>query len=482
MSKKKLVADVSKYGIGNIANSILMVLKGIVIANVLGPALYGVWSTLQVILNWSEMAQLGIKSTMLRERTLLLGKGDRKKADVVRDASFSSALVLAFLFALAVIIGSFVLPLPPLLVVTSWGIALASIVFQLYSTLSILMRSDEKFSSLGKGTVLLGASGLVLTIALAIPFGIWGVIAAFILSASAVVLYFKRCGAWFRFRFDFAEAKHLVLAGLPLFAFATLVTLLLTLDKVLIAAFLNMEQVGYYTMGAVICTLLNILPSSLTDVVYPRTLKRLGESGSHESVARHALLPNILLAYLLPFAVGGVYMAVPLIIRFIAPGYMPAIEVTRILVLGAFFYMLYYAPSSFLIAVRREKSAIAGAAIALAVSIVVNVVMLLGGYGINGVAIGSAIGYFVLVAMMTATLLPLYPRENALHYFAKLVMPFAWLVGSILITNVVLGDGISIMLTVERLALLFVLLLPLAYLAEKETRAFSELKAMLGGK
>ncbi|MFC2175112.1 polysaccharide biosynthesis C-terminal domain-containing protein [archaeon] len=480
MSRKDLIADTSKYGTSMLVNNILMMIRGIIVANVLGPGMYGVWSTLHVILNWGEMSHIGLRSALMRESAFLIGKGDTKKADFVRDVAFSTMLLFSAAFAIAVIIGSLVFELPELLVTTSWAIALGAILLQLYSALTVLMRSQGDFSGVSKGITLLGVLTFVLTLAFIFPFGLWGAIAALLVSYLVVIIYLKKWhGVGFTLRLDFKEAKRLIKVGLPLFFLSSSLVALRTIDKVIIAGFLNMEQVGYYTVGIVVISFLYFIPSSFVDVVYQRTLKRLGETGSSSGVKKHAVLPNLFLAYLMPFFIAAVYMTAPLAIRFIAPAYIPGIDAMRILVLGAFFYSLYFSPGNFLIAIRKEKVAMVGIAIALATNIVINYFMVTNGYGIEGVAFGTLVSYFILAAITSFSSISTYPEKSAAKYLANLFFPFLWLAAAITVTTLVIGDGIGIILTAQRLALSLILLAPLAYLGEKQTGALSDVKAFV---
>lgn len=481
--KKKLITDVSKYGSSTILSQIIKVVKGIIIANVLGPAYYGIWSTLQVILNWGEMSHLGLKDALMVERPLLLGAKKRKEANMIRDIAISTTLLISSLFAIGVIIASIVFKFPPLLLQTSWVIAVVSIFFQLYSSLSVLIRTEEKFGGLSKGILLLSVAGLVLTLIFIFPFGLWGVIAAFFLAHLLVIFYFKKkYDTWFKLRFNTEKAKALLKIGIGLFILSSMMVLLRTVDKAIIAWFLNMEQVGFYSIGVVISSFLYLFPSAIIDVIYPRMLIRLGETNSTTKVKRHALLPNIFLSHILPFIIGVVYMLVPLVIRFITPQYISAIGTSRILLLGAFFFSLYFSPVRVLIAVKKYKLAIAGALFALLVNIVVNYFMVTNGYGIDGVAMGTLFSYVLLSSVMIISLMTIYPKQNATKYIINLFYPFIWLLAAVFITDTVFSDGISIMITAKRLVLSMIVMLPLAYIAEKQTKAFSEVWSVITGK
>ena len=480
MPKAKLVTDVSKYGSGLLISRLIGIAKGIVIANVLGPAHYGVWGILQMFLNWGEMSHLGLKNAMMRERTLLLGAKKINEANLVRDVAISTTLIFTSLFSLGIVIASIVFHFPPLLLQTSWAIALVSLFFQLYSSLSVLMRSEERFGGLSKAITLSASVGLAITLLLIFTFDIWGAIIASFLAQLVGILYLtKQHMQKFRFRVNINKAKELLGMGLGLFVLGSMIIMLRSVDKAIVAAFLNMKQVGFYTMGVVISSVLYLFPSSFVDVVFPRTLMRIGETNSLEEVKKHVLVPNIFLSHTMPFLIVGGYMFIPLVIQLIAPSYLSSIGTTQILLLASFFFSLYFSPVRSLIAMKKERLAIAGALFALLMNVGVNYYAVMVGYGIEGVAIGTLLSYMILALIMLALLLANYPEQSALKYIANLLYPFFWLVLVIIIVDMLFGKGISIMLTAQRFTLSMILMAPLLYLVEKQTSAISEALSIL---
>ena len=77
----------------------------LVLPKILGPAGYGVWVTLLLIVYYSPIFALGTVEALLREYPYYAGKGDRASARGIEDAVFTSILAAScFLIVLSTMI------------------------------------------------------------------------------------------------------------------------------------------------------------------------------------------------------------------------------------------------------------------------------------------------------------------------------------------------------------------------------------------
>ena len=118
------------------------------------------------------------------------------------------------------------------------------------------------------------------------------------------------------------------------------------------------------------------------------------------------------LALLVPILIGGLYMALPLLVRVFLPEYVQGIDAARILLVGLFFYAVTGMPGNMLVTVNRQLlrlGILLGTAFA---NLGLGYGALRLGYGIVGVAVASSIGYLIYFSVSCVAAMR-YARASA---------------------------------------------------------------------
>jgi O-antigen/teichoic acid export membrane protein len=170
-----------------------------------------------------------------------------------------------------------------------------------------------------------------------------------------------------------------------------------------------------------------------SQVLYPRITYRFGQSGRDVAALRSfVLMPPVLLACLLPVAIGPLYFVLPLAITLFLPAYVPSITATRIAVIGIFFYSILGLTDYFLVTIGKLKQYAIFGCIALVLKLAFSYLSLRLGYGIVGVAFsGTLLTYFIYSSVVIGYALSHYTRAGRdwYRYFLRLWLPFAYMLG-----------------------------------------------------
>ena len=93
--KKKVVKDYLSVTGANVLLQPLNIIKGFVVAGVLGPENYGILKSIEIIPMLSKFGSLGFKAVANREISHALGAGDKETAQKYRDTNYTAEFILA---------------------------------------------------------------------------------------------------------------------------------------------------------------------------------------------------------------------------------------------------------------------------------------------------------------------------------------------------------------------------------------------------
>ncbi|MCX7428317.1 MAG: oligosaccharide flippase family protein [Planctomycetia bacterium] len=398
----------------------------------LGPAEMGVWQAVKLLLSYGNYANLGISKGAARELTIARGSGNMAAALQGLNLAFTVNTLTSLLYA-AVLVGAGV-----------WigvrgddgwsgGWPLGLIAAGLLAVLSrhvtfhvTILRSQQAF----KVTSQLSILEAVLTLSAAVGatwcFGLIGLYAGtltVLLGSLAFVVAYR--GADLDWAWNLAEIRRLTVIGGPILLTGTVSSLFYSLDKLMILAYLSDRefQLGCYSLALMVTAQLLGLGNMFSTVMGPRYGETFGQSGSRREVARLAARASELqaAAMSLPGAL-AIVVAPPVLARML-PDYRAGLAPIVWLVPGAIALAVALPASQYLIAVARERTALAAVSLATCLAALGNHVALAGGHGLVGVAMATSaayVAYWILV-MGASLWRELAPRER-LRYMAMLAL------------------------------------------------------------
>jgi len=212
--------------------------------------------------------------------------------------------------------------------------------------------------------------------------------------------------------------------GIPLFIYVIFEHIFRTIDRLMIANWLERQDLGYFTLAYSFAASTFVLLSAFTYLAYPDFLRayQLASNDKKEKVRvfnsfkRHTGTIN---AAALGLGILGMISIDPIITYFL-PQYERSIGIYRILMLGMLAQRATIFSGTFLLANRHQKLLVGLAAVSIPVAVGLNLIAINFGWGVEGIAVGSAVALtfygFLVVSAALHTINGLHLRSLGTLY------------------------------------------------------------------
>jgi O-antigen/teichoic acid export membrane protein len=321
---------------GNVLSSVLRTVGGVLQARFVTVPMMGLFCTLNLVLEYGLMAQLGVFNGLNRELPYFSGKGDHRRINELAATAQAWGIVVSSLVALGM------LPLAVWYAVcgdmwrtVGWTFNVLFTFFCFYSSqpisyLQVTYRTGHDFAHLAFVGVVQNALGLVLVL-LVVWFNFYGMCLRSLITA-AVAAYLLHHWRPVRVgpKWNTAHLKHLMIIGLPIYGVGLLYywwTLLLS--KTLVVAYLGESGLGLYYVVITAVGMIELLPAAVSQVVYPRMAEHYGRTGTLRAIVRMAVKPILLTAVgMIPIIATAWWLVEPAM-RWVLPQYVDAVPAIR---------------------------------------------------------------------------------------------------------------------------------------------------------
>ncbi len=350
---------------GNVAAMGIRLVSGVLLGRLVPPATLGLFNGIGLSLRYAPFLQLGILDGLYRELPYYIGRGDRKRAEELASAAQAWALTVGIAYAaVLVVIGLWHLARSEFWMAAGWLTnAVQAIVFY-YKTyyLQVTYRTSQDFSRLAFVGVVESVASLVLLLAVA-WLNYYGLcVRALLVSAVSTGLLFYWRPLRVAPKWGYAHMKYLLRIGLPIFSVGQLYSFWAVLNSTLVLKFAGVEGMGLYTMVLMADTSLEIIPTAVSQVVYPRMAEHYGRTHRVEDMIRIAWKPMILTALGLIPVIAIAWHVIDPAVRLVIPAYEKAIPAMQWIIFLPLIKSFYPLASIYQV-VRRQD--IYGAALAV---------------------------------------------------------------------------------------------------------------------
>jgi O-antigen/teichoic acid export membrane protein len=393
----QLQDHILRYAGANTVRQGLGLITSFLRPKLLGPELFGLWSLLAALPLLAGNLHLGARSHLRYEIARLKSSGDEATlARLMGTVRLWSLLPSLFLAAGLVVAGLW--PGRD----DAMGTALVASALVVLATWALehhmgLLKGLERYPLIAAGNVVRALLLLILTVVLIPLWGLAGAFAALIISLGGTALFIRlkhtppRHGS-----FDATLLIQSLKQGFPVLAMGLVPMLLRVQDRVLVGANLEPRELGYYGLGAMILGALLNLPGVSREVMEPRLMARVGQEPPEGLLDEFYHRPLIFTAWGMPLLLGPVWILLPLLLTLFLPSFLPALESTRLLILGGFFLALSYPSRGVIVAYRRQVRAALLCAVAIPMHVVLALLLLQQGWGIEGVAVAGMVAFAML--------------------------------------------------------------------------------------
>ena len=490
-NKLQILKDIGGYSVSAIVSQALGLIAGFWVARLLGPSDFGIWNAVSLVLVYGAYLEFGVLSAMGRDLPFCHGQGDLVKAAAIEGAARQTTIFGAFVAALLVFAFSLLPNHSSMMARGLQAMAVVLILQQVYTYHRILLRSYNQFREISQQQVLFAIVNSGLAILFVVFLGLGGRLIAAILAQAAIVLYAIRRNPWRPVpKFDSHVTWSLMRVGMPIIISGFILSLLTTVDRLMVITFLDEKQLGYIGIALLIAGVVSLIPGMTIQVLVPRINYEYGNSGKNvEALRAFVLTPPAILSALLPILIGSIYLSLPFVIGVFLPAYTQAITAMRIIIVGIFFYCILGMTDVFLITIGKLKQYALFGCVALLLNIILDYLFLQWGYGIEGIALGGTlITYFFYSCIVIGYALYHYTKRlgDWVRFFLKLWLPFIYMIALLwfveMAVNYMMPSASKTGLLFSTIAkLLFYILccLPLIYLVFRELKLdFSKLSLM----
>jgi O-antigen/teichoic acid export membrane protein len=448
---------VAAYGLSRGTTELLLALRSILLAALLGPAAFGSWALLRLGMRYTLLAGLGV----FRGLELELLHADARETGRPQDLPAATALgfillVGGTLSALAIALSFGINDSHDRLLLRGFAVAsLAELVYG-YAMVYTRVRTDLRRFAILETSI--AALHIVLAVSLA---RVWGLAGALGGLATANLIGIAVAARWVTFRPALAMGplRRLLEVGLPVTLTSCVGILLVTSDRWVVTFWGGPVMLGYYAFGASATAGATALALVIRTVVVRQVYGETFSAGAATALRAH--LERVLLPFarLLPPALGAMALIVGPLVALILPGYTEAIGPARLFLLaGAAIGLVNLAAMGAVAAGQQRRLPVyAGSALALTVGL--SILALMVEAGLEGVAAAAFAGHF----LYAAGVLRLIAREAGIPHAGRFVLrtllPLAWCALAVGVASRLASDH-SIGSTLVGLGVFLLLMLP----------------------
>ena len=363
----------------------------ILCARLAGPSDWGFWMLLNTVLVYSYIADFGVVNGMNRDIALFRGRGDRAQVKKIVNTSKSLVLCTSVLCALAAAGFAFTRQ-DSQQRISLLIFALLLLFYKLFNFAQVYSMAHDDFARVTKANFCLAAVTipcLLLVFVWGLPGFLWAQVLSF---AVGGCLYIAPFTGNFRWGLDRAELVRLAMGGLPIAAVGFAATLITSIDRWMVAAFLGVRSVGHYSLVVLAWSTISLVPQIVASRMYPRLAEAWGRTGELRVVA--GLLKEstwVGLALTAPVVLAMETVVPPMVTRFL-PAYSEGIPAMRIAALGFLFQAVTSCYSNIFNVVAKQQYMLAAQAVAAIATVAVTAGLLALGWGLEGAAIGATFG------------------------------------------------------------------------------------------
>lgn len=381
-------------------SALVSFVTGVWMRNILGPAVFGVWIIFSMILTYGYYMNLGILDGFSRDVPRLLGEKKYGQVQRVRNVVFTWMLSSTCLVIAAVII---IIMLP----ISRFEMVLGIIAILLVPLQNMtlfhnhLFLTTQQFSIVAIIQLIIGSVQYVLMAIFAIVWGIYGIFLGILVGNVMAILYSRMKLTYkLHIKWDWNTLKEMLSYGVLITLIGILLSVLTTLDRLIVFVFFGPNAVGYYGLISLVYQGIMVLPGVFHKVMYPKISHNYGEFGEKRKLKTIVVNSSIYLSYFSPILLGLLYIVFPSFVHLFMPQYVAGTEATKIVVIGMFSILWGALYAQYLTVVNKQGTYFKILLFAVVMNAILNIIFIQIGLHIEGVALGTAITYILYPMMM----------------------------------------------------------------------------------
>lgn len=395
---KGTAKNILLYSVANYLHTGINAVANIFVSNILGPVNNGIISYYNAITTNINNVVYGTFRSAVEREVPQIEEYEEKKHFAQQSfvISFICALFCSLLF---VIFGSF--SVDPTMRFCSYMVAILSLVSCLSDFYRIWVKSLNRIPQV---SIVMIITSLLIPV-FAILFSYWFQLKGFwvgriLLQVVTLGCFLLASKELFKFvPIEKTFLKKIFISGGEIVLFGLFTTGITTMDRFFVKGSLGLEQLGYYAIGAMVFTMLMLVPTSITGAVYPKFVGMVHQD-LKEQVKKYSIYIDIMclaVSYV-------VYFTIPYIIKWVMPAYVPSIPIIQVLLVA---FVVYASTQLRYMDIIRKKKM-------MTLIIYAGIAFLLG------------IIFFFLISKVSNSIIPFAWGTNACFIFLSVGVNLAW--------------------------------------------------------
>jgi O-antigen/teichoic acid export membrane protein len=276
----------ARFSFSSVTLNVVQMAANIVILRWMEPQDLGLWQSVMLIQAYSFILQLGALNGLNRELPYQMGTGDDKGAVELAGTAQSVAVAAAGLL-IAGGLGAWLISHDAMLRYGALAVFLVSAAEIYRNYLTVTYRAEKAFGTLAN-IFLFEAVMAIVTLPLVRYFGYWGLAGRYVfLSVFGLAANFIYRPLHAPLRFCFKHLVTLLKVGLPVYGFGYLLTVSGTFPRVILlteSGEQGVKLVGLFAPVYAVINLLQMIPYSMGQYIYPHMSYKYGKTGDPRSL------------------------------------------------------------------------------------------------------------------------------------------------------------------------------------------------------
>lgn len=484
MKRQEIIRDASIFSGATYIAQAMSFIRGFLNARMLAPALYGLWSGLNIILDYSAYVHIGSLNGMNIDIPYQKGRGLENNIDKARNSAFTICLINSVIFSLALVIVSIFLWRQNK-ISESIGlitIAILNMTTSMYDFYATALIALKRFFSISKANAFFAFLSVCLTMILVPFFKIYGVYMVAVIVSIATFLYlFIKEPCCLKLDFDLRYMRRLIKIGFPIMAINLLNSTIPNMASISVIFLLGREALGYYAIAMLAAYFMAYFPNSIHRILEPHIYQRYGETHDLAGLKKYLFKPALVMAILFPAILALYYTSVAFFIRRFLPKYGPSIEVFSIIILARFFVSFSPTSNAFINAINKQRFLVPIYMASIAIVAAASFIFIKSGFGPNSVAIALLAAFFFTGSTIFIYAAGHYIKSilRRIIYLGGLYLPLIYIAAIVFFNERFISSSPDMfsdtMRLCAKLAALCAFSLPLVYIADIKTGVVSDL-------
>lgn len=352
------LADIGYLSVSTFASRIMLFSRDILLASILGPIYYGIWTQVIVFFNYILHLPFGFQHLLSRDVPFYLAEKNNIKVKKIQDTAFYVSMFAVALTTFLLIILNLIFNIP-LFNLSIHGITIISLIIiaqQLNAFYSVLLRAHQKFIIFSIGSISVAFFGLILGLLLTNFWGIIGMLYALLITLISVNIYWANRSSFDirKANFDFSWFRKTLKTAISLFSIGFLGIIITSIDRLTIVFFYDNESIGYYGFAFIITQAVFLAITPIMQAIQPRMMQSYNHYKKPADIRKYLFFLTQVMSLIVILLVGVIYLIIGQIIITWVPKFSPSLEIIHILLIGSVFLSIAHGANTFLVAINKQ--------------------------------------------------------------------------------------------------------------------------------